>query len=102
MNSENQAFNKKLNYQSNPDSYLENYKKDQLSKKIDMIMMVKVKDQMTHKNENNQDKISEKIGNFEKNDSLIATNLDVQTSSVNNRLAQRKMNSKILDSSSSS
>lgn len=76
---------------------LDAYQKDQMSKKIDMIMMMKVNDQMLS-NAPNQDSMSHRLVNFEKNDSLISSHLESQTSAVNNRLAQRKMQSRLRSS----
>ena len=71
---------------------MESYDKAQLAKKVDMVMMVKVKDEMNNK-ETKVDTTASKLMNFEKNDSLIASSLESQTSAVNNRLAKRKANS---------
>ena len=74
---------------------ISNYDKGQMNKKIDMIMMVKVNDQMVNQETDKKADFSNRLIKFEKNDSLIASNLESQTSNVNSRLVQRKMNSKI-------
>merc|ERR1719354_88388 len=60
--------------------------------------MVKVNDQMVNQETDKKADFSNRLIKFEKNDSLIASNLESQTSNVNSRLVQRKMNSKIRSS----
>lgn len=96
-NGNNGMFSKKdvASQQLSETVIMENYSKDQMAKKMDMIMMVKVNDEMIHKDTDPTKQISNRLVNFEKNDSLINSNLESQTSAVNNRLAQRKLNSKL-------
>jgi len=96
-NGKNSVFSKKevTAPQLSETVIMENYNKDQMTKRMDMIMMVKVNDEMIQKETDPTKQISNRLVNFEKNDSLISSNLESQTSAVNNRLAQRKLNSKL-------